>query len=218
MTRNDAHGGAAGDLPARLRRLKDDAERKFSRRRYRQCLRLYRKAIQADPDDARLLLRHGEACLRLRMRNEASSSFCAAALLLLRQGQGAQARVAARMAQTLTPQDEKVAACVMLVEETVARETPSRPPLRIVLEEDEVRPPRAPKAPTAWEMVRVGPGRWVEPRLVPPVDGSTDGDRTVIVLGPPPERWPAHPPRLKMVVPPATVELQSPEEFARLYT
>lgn len=215
MTRNDARGGSAGDLPARLRRLKDDAERQFSRRHYRRCLRLYRKAIEADPEDPRLLLRHGEACLRLRMRTEAASSFCAAALLLLAHGQGAQARVAARMAQTLTPHDEKVAACVVLVEETLAREAPSRPPLRAVVEAEEVRPPQAPKEAAGWEMVRVAPGRWVEPRLVAPKDA--DGDRTVIVLGPPPERWPPHPPRLKMVVPPAIVELQSPEEFARLY-
>lgn len=207
--------GMAADA-AQLRRLKDDAERQFSRRGYRRCLRLYRKAIQADPDDPRLLLRHGEACLRLRMVREASSSFCAAALLLLRQGQHAQARVAARMAQTLTPDDEKVAACVVLVEETFVRQT--KVPHVIPIEREEVRPPPPPPAALRWEMVRVAPGRWVERTSTPDAARACTGsERTVIALGPPVQGWPTSPPRLTLVAPALRGDLQSPEDFERLY-
>lgn len=87
----------------KVRALKDYATKLFREGKFAKCVEVYAQLITLEPDNARLRLRHAEACQRSGMLEQALGSYQYAAKLLFATGQAAHARAALKVALGLSP-------------------------------------------------------------------------------------------------------------------
>jgi tetratricopeptide (TPR) repeat protein len=88
-----------------IRAVKDLASRLFGERKFERSLALFERLIQLQPADAFAFLRHAQAAERLGLKLLAVGSYRRAGQLWKREGRGARAASAFRLALALEPAD-----------------------------------------------------------------------------------------------------------------
>ncbi len=91
-----------------LRELKDEASRLFAKGKFHRSVAVLSEAIQLDPADPQLRLRHAEACRRAGLKSAAVASYRVAAELFVQLGHFPRAQAALKTALHVSPGDAAV--------------------------------------------------------------------------------------------------------------
>lgn len=164
-------GSAGGYGFMGLRELKETAHQQFVRGKFAECAATYQRILRLAPRDPNLYVRHAEACRRTGERQQAITSYRAAAGLLLELGSASRARGALKAALELDPKDPLLQLEIAqlesnpdaLISSVVSGELPLLPPLESVVE-DRLRTPALPPIHRALPSAQhLGP-----PMMLPP--------------------------------------------------
>jgi tetratricopeptide (TPR) repeat protein len=100
-----------------LRKMKDEAAAFYQKGKFLKAIERYSQLISIEPKDARLRLRHAEACMRVSDARAAVASYQSAATLFAQQGQLPCARAALKLAVALQPSNETLRLALESVEQ-----------------------------------------------------------------------------------------------------